>query len=206
LIKHLPGTIAAVWTALVVPAVATPQDAGVVVEGQLAAAQSAPSTGRLSASPYVDIGRAGAWGFVYVEDGYVSGVGGPYVALHKKGTTVLDAGVGAGLAHAADDASYAHAPRYAAFVSLSGAMGEAGIYYENGRPRAPWVQADATVNVRSALAVGVFHQTGDGTGPRALVSIPRTHLKVWAGPMFEPGQGSRVRTAWLAGCDLTFER
>jgi hypothetical protein len=125
------------------------------------------------------------------------------VDLFKRGETALEVGAGIGVEHAGGER---HGPplRYAASVTLLASRGKAEIYYEQGHTGGRWIQAEATMHAASALDVGLFHQSDDGTGPRAIVSIPGTRLKIWGGPMFKQAEDVRhVRTVWLAGLDVT---
>lgn len=181
--------------------VAHAQEAGVLVEPQVAVPQSGDATARMLVTPYIGGDRVGAWGFLYGEREYFSFVAGPYVTLAKRGETTLEVGAGVGLERFHEGDAYGNHTRLAGYMTLEGPKGKLQYYHENGATRERWIQAEATWNASKALGLGYFYQTDDGGGPRLIVGVPKTPLKVWAGPMWK---GSGSTPTLLAGLDLEF--
>lgn len=178
------------------------QEMGLIIQPQVVAEKNAAATERLVVDVYAGTGRIGLWGFGYGERGYFSIVAGPYATLMQKGDVALEVGIGAGIENYTqpfDELSGRYA-RYASYVALEGPKGILQYYYETGSTKESWTQAEATWQVSDHFAIGAFHQTGDGTGPRVIVKLPKLPLKLWAGPMF--GEGKK----FMAGMNLSFEK
>jgi hypothetical protein len=179
------------------------QDVSVTIDPQFPLRQPDGNGPRLYVQPYVDFGRVGLWGFAAGEKDYFSAIVGPSVTVAKKGETSFGAGVGAGVETFPDRGAYRQYGRYAGYLMLAGSRETISIYYESGATHEHWTQGVATWQLTRPLAVGALYQTGDGAGPRVIVSVPRAPLQLWAGPMWRSGMHGPT---YLFGLDLTLEK
>lgn len=179
------------------------QTAGLVVQGQSVLVENEKPLNRGLVDGYHYTGeKFGLWGFAAVEKEYFSAVAGPMVDLFSVGDATFTLGVGAGIERFADLGSYQNFARYGAFLSLEKKdTWLVSFYYENGESKYEWMQADVRAQVASHLALGVLHQTDDGTGPRAILKLPKLPIELWGGPMW--GKGDRKV---ILGLDINFEK
>lgn len=130
--------------------------------------------------------RLGVWGFAYGEQEYFSGVAGFYYDFIQFGEdSVIELGVATGIERFKNEAGdYQPYARYAGTLYIGNDRLFSETYYEYGPSGEGWLRAEAQWQAKKFIALGVLHQTGDGTGPRVILSIPKTPLRVWPAVMF----------------------
>jgi hypothetical protein len=148
--------------------------------------------------------RWGVWGVGYAERGYASAAIGPYLDLAVfDNDAVIEAGVAAGAEAIEDEELCSCEPQYfrrfAGFLYAGNERINLDAYYENGQSEEAWTRVVLHWQATNRLAFGAIHQTGDGTGPRVLLSIFRP-MRVWVAPMF--GEKRKL----LFGIDLIFKK
>lgn len=148
--------------------------------------------------------KAGLWGFAYGEKQYVSSVAGLFYNLFSFGESgaVFEVGVAAGAEILSSEGQVGRTinPRLASTVFVGSDALFSEIYYENGTSREGWLRVDILWQATKHLAIGLLHQTNDGTGPRGVLSIPQTPLRIWVSPMF--GKDQKV----LLGGEIVFRK
>lgn len=190
--------------ALLVPSLAQAQEAEIGFYHQLVIEKGEEPTSRLFVQGYWYFGeKVGLWGFAYGEKQYISSVAGLYYDIFNFGTdAVFEVGGAVGAERFSDEKSgmYQLYPRFSGTVFVGNKTLFSEIYYENGTSRDGWLRVDTLWQVAKHVAVGVIHQTDDGTGPRVVLSVPKTPIRLWVSPMF--GEGRKL----LLGGELVFQK
>jgi len=150
---------------------------------------------RIILEPYYYLtDRLGLWGYAYGEEEYASATVGPYYDFpFVNGEGLFEIGVAAGVETYPDDesGSYKYFSRFAGFASVDYKKFSFFSYYENGTSHDGWLRVFLDYHVTEHLALGVIHQTDDGTGPRiTYTTATRIPLRIWVAPMF--GEDDRV--------------
>jgi hypothetical protein len=145
--------------------------------------------------------RTGVWGYGYRESQYVSSVLGLYHDIPIFGSeTILGIGLAVGVEVFKNEAGRYHPYlRTAGLVYVGKENLFSQLYYEDGASGEGWLRVDIVWRAFEMVTIGLIHQTGDGTGPRVVLSTNR--FGIWGAPVF--GQGSR---RVLLGMNVTFGR
>ncbi len=129
--------------------------------------------------------KYGIWGFGYGEQQYGSAVVGPLMSFTLGRQMFVMAGVALGAeTYPEEDGKYNLYPRVAAFVEISIGRFYGLGYYEGWKRSEGWLRVQLDWQVTESWAAGLFHQTGDGVGPRVIYSIPSTPINIWVSKMF----------------------
>lgn len=144
--------------------------------------------------------KSGAWGFAYHEKDYASAS----LGLYYDFTPWFELGVAPGSEIIKGDDSWATLWRLAGMIWVGRETLFLDVYYENGQSGEEWHQINAMWRGRRA-GIGIFSQTGSGTGPRALiVPLKRFPLEVWVAPRMYDHGAKRWNT--LLGAQLVFQK
>ncbi|OHA96101.1 MAG: hypothetical protein A3C70_02685 [Candidatus Zambryskibacteria bacterium RIFCSPHIGHO2_02_FULL_43_14] len=192
-----------VLTVLLVPSLVQAQDAEIGVYYQNLSGNGEQASHRIFSEGYVYLNdKSGVWGFAYGEKEYFSAVAGLFHDLFSFGNdAVFEIGVGAGAERFLDeDGANRLYPRLAGTVFIRNQSLFSDVYYENGTSGEDWLRVNALWQATGHIALGVIHQTGDGIGPKASLSIPKVPVRVWVAPMF----GKERK--FLAGGELLFQK
>lgn len=191
-------------TMLLVPSLVEAQDAEIGIYYQNLYGNGEQVSHRVFSEGYVYLNeKSGTWGFAYGEKKYFSAVAGLFHDLFNfSNDAVFKIGVGAGVERFPDeDGANRFYPRLAATVFVGKQSLFSDVYYENGSSKEGWLRVNTLWQAKSFFGVGLFHQTGDGIGPRAVFSVPRIPMRVWMSPMF-----GRSGHKLLLGGELVFQK
>jgi hypothetical protein len=172
---------------LLVPVLVQAQEAEIGIYYQGLPQKNEEVMHRIFSEGYVYLNeQSGAWGFAYGEKEYFSAVAGLFHDLFSFGNNaVFEIGAGAGVERFPDeDGANRLYPRLAGTVFVGNQFLFSDVYYENGTSGESWLRVNALWQVTERVALGMIHQTGDGTGPKVSLSIPKTPVRVWVAPMF----------------------
>lgn len=197
-------TILAAIVALSVPLVTHAQDAEIGVYYQKLSQKNGETSHRVFSEGYVYLNeKSGVWGFVYGEKEYFSAVAGFFHDLFSFGNdAIFEIGVGAGAERFPDEDGVSRLySRLAGNVFVGNEKLFSEWYFETGPSKESWFRVNTLWQAKKFVGVGLFHQTGDGVGPRAVFSLPRTSVRIWVAPMFG-GDGRRL----LLGGELVFQK
>lgn len=189
---------------LLVPSLVQAQEAEVGFYYQLLSEKNEKAMHRVFSEGYLYVGeKSGVWGFAYGEKKYLSAVAGLFHDLFSFGhDAVFEIGVGAGVERFPDeDGANRLYPRLAGTVFVGNRSLFSDVYYENGTSGESWLRVNALWQATGHVALGVVHQTGDGTGPKAVLSVPKTPVRVWISPVFGH-EGRKL----LVGGELVFQK
>ena len=130
--------------------------------------------------------RAGFWGWCYGEKQYASCVAGPFYRVPfagEDGYWEFGGAIGTEM-FPGDTGSYHAYWRGAAYASFAYKKFFTQYYREKGESE-HWVRTLADYQFLDHLAVGAIHQTGDGVGPRIILSFgKKVPVNIWLGYMF----------------------
>lgn len=171
----------------------------------LTGGQNEPATHRIFSEGYLYVGeKNGVWEFVYGEKEYFSAVAGIFHDFFSFGNdAVFEIGIGAGAERLPDEEGINRFhPLLAGNIFIGNQSLFSDVYYENGTTAGEgWLRVYALWQASKYVALGVIHQTGDGTGPRVVLSVPRTPMRVWIAPVF-----SNEKSKLLLGGELVFQK
>lgn len=144
--------------------------------------------------------KAGVWGFTYGEKAYVSGTIGLYYDLFTIGDAVFEIGVAGGAERLGEIYGSGTYGRIAGMVFFGTDDLYLGAYYENGASKEPWTRIDVVWSPSDIVSVGGIYQTGDGIGPRLILSPPDLPIRLWGSRTFSKSGDSN----FLLGAEIVF--
>jgi hypothetical protein len=182
------------------------QDAEVAIGSQFLV-EEGQTTPRFTLDAYSYFSeKMGVWGYGYAEKGYASAVVGPFLDIATFGEDgVFEVGIGAGgevfTEEEGEECECQSYSRFAGFVFVGNETLWSEVHYENGASKESWLRANVLWQTNDWIALGATHQTGDGTGPKVVLSAPKFPVRLWAAPMF-----GEEENKFLFGLDLVFQK